>query len=331
MIETVKRAVKSVSNVHRPDGRPNVFLFSTPRSGSTWLMEWVWSQPAFKYCNEPLNLRDASVRRHLGMSRWEELFGGDAGPKLDRYFRGFCDGRLRFANPNPLRRYYRPVTHRIVFKEIHAGGDRIDWFRDTFNGRIVYLLRHPIAVGLSTEEMPTLHAFLNSDYRRHFSDEQIAHARRIAESGTDLERRVLSWCLQNAVPLTDASDDWVIVTYEQMVLDPHPVIETLAAGLALPMPGRMREQLTIASGVQAKSDAETRQVLESGETAKRPWLVEKWRTRVGEVEERGVMGILQLFGLDVYQPGEILPAERFWMTSRTSVTTTDRHEGQSGR
>jgi hypothetical protein len=45
MIKAVKRIVKSASNVHRPDGRPNVFLYSTTRSGSTWLMELIWSQP----------------------------------------------------------------------------------------------------------------------------------------------------------------------------------------------------------------------------------------------------------------------------------------------
>jgi Sulfotransferase domain len=313
MIETVKRVVKSVSNVHRPDGSPNVFLFSTPRSGSTWLMEWIWSQPGFKYCNEPLNLREPQVRRHLGISRWEDLFGEAATPKLSRYFAGFCDGRLRFANPNPLRTYYRPVTHRIVFKEIHAGVDRVNWFRDTFNGRIVFLLRHPIAVALSTEELPTLPAFLHSDYRRRFSHEEIERATEIADAGTDLERRVLSWCLQNAVPLRAAMDDWAIVTYEQMVLDPDPVIESMADALALPLSSRIRDQLEVASGVKEKSDTATRRVLEGGESSKRPWLVEKWRARVEPAEERRVMRILELFGLDAYRSGEVLPADRFWM------------------
>ena len=66
----IKDIVKPMSNVHRPDGRPNVFLFSTPRSGSTWLMELIWTQPGFKYVNQPLSLLNPRVRRHLGISDW---------------------------------------------------------------------------------------------------------------------------------------------------------------------------------------------------------------------------------------------------------------------
>jgi hypothetical protein len=328
MMERVKRAVKSVSNVHRPDGSPNVFVLSTPRSGSTWLMEWIWSQPGFKYCNEPLNLRDPLVRRYLGIARWEDLFDRDADRKLYEYFQGFCSGRLRFANPNPFRKHYRPITHRIVFKEIHAGSHRGNWFRDSFNGRIVYLLRHPIAVALSTETLPTLRAFLASDYRRHLPDDRLAYAQTIMDTGTELERRVLSWCLQNSVPLNDATDDWVIVTYEQMILDPLPVIERLADRLSLPIPQRMRDQLLVASGVKDKSDAETQAVLNSRETTTRPWLVEKWRSRMDETTERQVMRILERFGMDVYRAGDAIPARRLWIESRSPDAPSDRHEAQ---
>ena len=180
MIKAVKRIVKSVSNVHRPDGRPNVFLFSTPRSGSTWLMELIWTQPGFKYCNQALYLDNPVVRKHLGISEWDELYSVDATEKLRSYLQRLCDGRLGFTNPNPVRRYYRPITHRIVFKEIHASADRINWVRDTFNARVVYLIRHPIAVAISSERWPTLPSFLTSDYRHHFSEEQLERAQRIA-------------------------------------------------------------------------------------------------------------------------------------------------------
>ena len=312
-MQAVKRLVKSVSNVHRPDGRANVFLFSTPRSGSTWLMELIWSQPGFKYCNEPLNIRDPDVRRHLGLDRWEDLFAPGADARLRPYFEGFCGGRLRFKNPNPFVRYYRPLTHRIVFKEIHAGGDRIEWFAREFGGRVVYLLRHPIAVSRSRKTLPTLTAFLDSDYGRHFTPKEIAFARRIVASGSDLERGVLSWCLQNAVPLRDARPEWVVVTYEQLVLDPEPVIVELAGRLDLPAPDRMRRQLTVPSGVKAKSDTKTRTVLEAREEDRPSWLVEKWRAHVDPADEARAMGILERFELDLYPAGDVLPAERLWI------------------
>ena len=315
----VKDIVKPISNVHRPDGRPNVFLFSTPRSGSTWLMELIWTQPGFKYVNEPLNLINARVRRHLGIGDWEELYNVDATPKLERYFRAFCDGRLGFANPNPLRRNYRPVTHRIVFKEIHGGVDRINWFRDTFSARIVYLLRHPIAVSVSRERVHTRRAFLDSDYRRHLSREQLVFTEQTLQTGTELEVGVLSWCLQNMVPLRDATDDWAIVAYEQLILDPDPVIQYLCRKLELPDPERMWDRLMVPSIVKEKSSKETRQLLGDRDADKRPRLVDKWRDHLEEDDEIRAMKILEVFHLDHYRAGDVLPAKRVWIAPQTDL------------
>lgn len=308
----IKQIIKSSSNIHRPDGGPNVFLFSMPRSGSNWLMELVWSQPWFKPCNEPLDLRKPLIKQNLGINSWQDLYDQRSTLALHKYFKAFCNGRLHFMNPNPVHRYYRPLTHRIVFKVIHGGEDRINWFRDTFNGRIVLLIRHPIAVSLSREVYPRLHALLTSDYRRHLSDDQLNYALKIFDSGTKLEHGVLSWCLQNMVPLQDATHDWVIVSYEQLVQDPLPALAHLAERLGLPKPERMTKQLNTPSGVKAKSDEETQKVLEH-ETKKRAWLVEKWREKVGKTEESQLMDMLKRFGLDIYTGGNLLPAERFWI------------------
>ena len=315
MSNEIKNIIKSASNIHRPDGSPNVFLFSMPRSGSTWLMELIWSQPWFKSCNEPLDLRNPLVQQYLGITEWQDLYNRSSALALQNYFQALCDGRLPFMNPNPLRRYYRPLTQRIVFKVIHGGEDCINWFRDIFNGRIIFLLRHPIAVSLSREVYPRLHALLNSEFRRHLTNDQLDYARRIRDSGTKLERGVLSWCLQNMVPLRDATHDWVIVSYEQMVLDPRPALIHLADKLELPKPGRMMKRLTTPSAVKAKSDAATQKVLEY-EKKQRAWLVEKWREKVSEAEERHLMDMLKRFGLDAYSSGDLLPAERLWIGSK---------------
>jgi hypothetical protein len=319
MSRGLKRAVKSMSNVHRPDGRANVLLFSTPRSGSTWVMELIWTQPGFKYCNQPLSLFNPLVRKHLGTDRWESLYESDFSPTLERYFRDICEGRLRFANPNPLRGHYRPITHRIVFKEIHGCADRINWFRDTFNARIAYLIRHPIAVAISSEQFPLIGAFLETAYRDHFSREQLSFADRIATSGTPLERGVLSWCLQNSVPLREASDDWAIVTYEQLVVDPAPVIQELASKLDLTAPDRMREALTVPSvNVKIKSNEETQHLLYETTADRRPDLVDKWRRKVDANEVARAMDIVSTFELDVYTR-DVFPADWAWIPRRAPV------------
>ncbi|HZD80514.1 MAG TPA: sulfotransferase [Actinomycetota bacterium] len=315
--KAVARTVKAGSNLHRPDGRPNVFLYSTPRSGSTWLMELIWSQPGFKTCNQPLYLENPVVRRRSGIRDWDELYGTEVTQKLQRYLGRICAGRIGFTNPSPLRTPYRPISHRIVFKEIHAPADRVNWIRDTFDARVVYLLRHPIAVAISSERWPVLPTFLHGDYRRHFRPEQLTEAERIAAQGTDLERGVLSWCLQNAVALREATPDWAVVTYEQLVLDPEPVIQELCAKLALPSPERMRDRLGVPSvNVRFKSAEETRRLLTEGAAGDRPILVEKWRRKVDRGAESRVMRILELFELDAYRDDDVLPDARLWIPGR---------------
>lgn len=320
MPHAVKRLVKSVSNVHRPDGRPNVLVFSTPRSGSTWLMELIWTQPGFKYCNQPLSLINPQVRRELGINGWGELYDERTLPRLERYFDDICAGRVRFSNPNPLRGHYRAVTHRVVFKEIHGLADRVDWFAGRFDARVAFLVRHPIAVAISSERFPLLGTFLTTAYRDHFTGEQIAYANRVAADGSHVERGVLSWCLQNVVALGKRSPEWAFVTYEQLVLDPGPVIAELAGKLELSAPDRIAEALTVPSvNVRIKSTEETRRLLLEGTQDHRPDLIEKWRRRVDADEEHRAMRTLEVFGIDVYRDGEVLPASWAWLPQTASA------------
>ena len=316
MIAKMKRVIASTTNVHLTGNSPNVFIFSTPRSGSTWLMELILTQPGFKPCNEPFNLWDPDVCQclaRLGITDWADFHSHNGNHAMQKYIQGFCDGRLRFKNPFFYRNYFRLITHRIVFKILHAGEDRINWFGDTFNGRIVFLLRHPIAVSLSREFYPRLEAFLNSEYSENFSEEQLREARKIIDSGTKLEQGVLDWCLQNAVPLRNATPDWVIISYEQLIIEPRPVLEILAGRLELPKPERMMHRLTTPSASTHKSDEKTKEVLKNREENNR-WVVEKWREKVTEGEERRVMEILKQFDLEVYQFGNTLPANWLWVS-----------------
>lgn len=314
MFTTLKTLGKTVSNIHIPDGSPDIFLFATPRGGSTWFMELVACQPGFRYCDEPLNIRSAEVRQYSGFASWEELYQADANVKYAKYFKGILEGTINFRNPNPLKPHYRFLTRRVIVKAIHGGTDRINWFRNQFNARILYCLRHPVAVSLSREEVPFLPHFLSSDYKNRFSPEQLEIAREIISSGSKLQKGVLGWCLHNSAPLKNVSPDWAVVTYEQAVIDPDPLIAYLCEKLELPDPARIYKQLNIPSGVIGKSDAVTQQLLRNGPAKdKRAALVRKWTNKVSEDEAREAMSLLEIFGIDAYQFGNLLPSDKYWI------------------
>lgn len=303
------------TSIHRPSKLPHVFLFTTPRSGSTWLMELIWSQPGFKAVNEPFDLRVPLVRKHLGLDTWEKLQNDTSLPLVQRYIEGYCANKIHTTEPAPwLNRYYKPITRRIVFKVIHGGEDRLNWFRDTFNGRIVFFIRHPIAVTLSRKELPRLKAHINSDFSRHFTATQLELAASIIHDGSELQKGVLDWCFQNALPLRDRQEDWVVLSYEQLVLQPEPVVEYLAEKLMLPDKKRMVELLGRASGVKRKSNEETKRLLEGNSSdSKRQSLVSKWKNRVSDEEEQDAMRILEVFGINAYRFGSFVPIHDLWL------------------
>jgi hypothetical protein len=313
-IERAKRWVSRVSNVHRPNGSPDVFIFAAPRGGSTWLMELIITQPGFKPCNEPFNLRDPRVRAELaarGVHDWPDLYNREKEPALHDYIGEIQSGANGALNPQLHRNRFRVRTSRICFKILHAGEDRIQSFQARFGGRVLVLLRHPIAVSLSRRVLPRLETFLSSDYRRHFRASELALARRIADEGNDLERGVLDWCLQTAVPLRAPDPSWLIVTYEQMVLEPTFLVPMLCKRLALPDPDRMMRTLSVPSASTYPTDEETLRAI--ARAPSRRFLIEKWLGRVTREDRDRVRAILEAFELDVYDPDEPTPSTRFWL------------------
>lgn len=318
MPNTFRKKLKMLMTRHSPSGEPNVFIHSLPRSGSTWLMELILTQPGFASCNEPLNLRKEAVRNNLGISEWADLHRSGSIEKLHAYIEGFCSGSLRdwrFNRPAPFTQFYRPVTHRIVFKFIQAGEEHINSLSETFNGRVIFLMRHPIPVSLSRKYFPKLDTILDSEFSQFFTESQLALAARTIRSGNKFARGILDWCLRNSVALRSRTDRWTILSYEQLVLDPLPAIDHLSARLDLPKPDRIVKRLSVPSRSTTLSNRGTQEVLRDKRDDNRQlWLVEKWKKAVTENELAVAHDLLEAFELSkVYKVTDALPEKTYWI------------------
>lgn len=313
----VAGAARYFSSVHVPGDRPNVCILSAPRSGSTWLLELVLSQPGFKPCNEPFNLRKEAVVRRLGLGRWEQLNDRAYLPQMESYLQSFLDNRYSaaFKGLRPGLPYHRFVTRRIAFKILFACEHRIDWLQETLHARTVLLIRHPLPVALSRKELPRLHAFLDSEFREFLSADQLRLADEVLTRADPLHLAVLDWCMQYAVPLQHFREHFLLLTYEQLVMRPEPALRALADHLDLDDVDAMRAHIGRPSGSVSKSGPETVNFLQSGTSPDndKRWLVEKWRPRISAEQERSLMRLVEDFGIDVYRSGDAAPAERYWL------------------
>lgn len=290
----------------------DIMVFSTARSGSTWVQEVIASQKNIKFVSEPL-LMNGVTRRQLGAEpSWRlTLPGGERESVLHDYFTRLFSGRCGYGSPLIRSEFFRRRYDRVILKLLR-GQDLMNWCEDQFSVKIVYLLRHPIPVALSREEYQRLPLFLeNAEFcEKYLGDGRLERARQIFNHGSELERKVLDWVLQNIVPLKFLNrKKWLCLYYEDIVLSPDQQLQRLADFLDLDEPAAARERLLQASASTHKSDAETQKYLkgQGAQSDSREFLVNKWLGRVTESEQSAVQAILDAFEIDLYDAGHALP------------------------
>lgn len=303
--------IKRLSNIHIQGPLPNIFLFATARSGSTWLKEIIATQPGIKFIDEPLNMgRFQSTSGPLPPS-WEFLLPHPGREEvLERYFEDLIHNRIGVAGPSPFNRFHRVLSRRLIFK-IQRCMDLMNWFEERFGGRIVYLVRHPIPVSLS-HRCNRGALFLANDLfcARHLTEEQRVFGRKVLKQGSPLEQKVLGWCLQNLSPLKflDRSR-WLCLHYEDLVLEPEATLRHVARELELPRLDRMLKQVGRPADCPLP-DAETRRFLaRTSIKDDRSYLVRKWREKITEQDEARTFEIMDRFGIDTYAFGEDMPVK----------------------
>lgn len=310
----MKEIIRKITNIHIPGEFPDVLLFSVPRSGSTWVMQLIASQKGFKLCDEPLNLRREIICRNLGICNWVELYKESSYPAVERYFKKISSGKLAIHNISPLNKYYKFFTRRIGFKVLHGCELWHKELAESLNAKSLLLVRHPVAVSLSREELPRLTAFVESEYRKILSDTQLKESRNIIESGSNFEKGILSWCFQVYPFFRQKTGVDAIISYEQTVLDPGPVIKLLMERLFLQNEKNIWSRLKQPSGSTFKSDKATKNILSQAEGDKREtYLITKWSGKVNKEQKQRAQDILNLFDIDIYQINDFLPQTNIWV------------------
>ena len=202
-------------------------VVSTGRSGSTWIAEIINHRNEYRLVFEPF--RGDRVRRARPIRRGEYLDPHEQGHALSATIDALLSGRVRswWTDAHSHRRLARA---RIV-KEVRIT-NLLPWIRARHPGlRIVYAVRDPIEVARSWLELGWGDD-LDEVLALELLLERFAHLAtpidEIASRGDLLERHVLRWCLENAIPLTSHAElDLHLVVYERLRAEPLPEVERL--------------------------------------------------------------------------------------------------------
>ena len=314
-MEHVKGWIRGISNYHYQGRKSNIFLMATPRGGSTWFMEILSSQPGMKYYDEPFNIRRPNVQLDGHFKDWIDLMPeANNDSKILQYLDELIKNKIGVMNPTPFRKHYRLFTNRIVFK-IHEIEHLINTIENNFNSKIVYLLRHPIPTTLSRAVFPRLELFINSNYynEKYLTSNQLHEIRRIYESGSHMQKGILSWCFENLIPLKHSNtQNWLFITYEEILINPVKTCELLAHELDLPRVDLMIDAIDRPATNIKMSGKQTVEILQDKNAERRRnRLVVKWKNRVVKNDERNCFDIMDLFELDTYSEGNYIAHNRY--------------------
>ena len=298
--------------------RPDICLFCTRRGGSTWLMETIAANRGILPLNQPLeiltpNLTPYQYRRLPKFDKGQVVHpDADQERELRAYTDDLMAGRIRVNAPHRVwAREFRFRTDRLLLK-IGDAKPMMDWFDATYDLDIVYLTRHPVPQALSCLRngwLTSTSAYLRNDWFRAevIADEQLGtYAEHLDRTGSDLERYVLNWVVENLYPLRVIADrpQWLALSYEECVLDQDRVLKEVCTRLGLTDLERMRRAAARASRSSGLSDAATLSAIRGGDRQRQ---VSGWEEQVDESDRRAVARILDRFGIGLYSADHPLP------------------------
>lgn len=287
-----------------------ILILGTRRSGSTLMMRMLYSQRGVDYVDQPLDLwRYHPYRKQLPVPALNQFLSTspEEQASLKSFFADLLSGRKRLRHQwNLFDRHFSWIVRRLVLKELNLKDvDFIDWL--AARCEVVYIVRHPIAVGLSIMKRGwgnTAQAFLENDYycERYLDTGQAEFSEEILKTGTSLEGFVLEWCLEN-IPLLQkrVNRPWYTVTYEELVARPIEMSVMLCQELGLPDAQLMSKVVEIPTRTTIVDSK--RLITQYGPMSR----AAQWQRKITAEERTRIQHILDTMGIKEYSASRTLP------------------------
>lgn len=332
----IRRAFDSILRRSSADG--DIFIFTMPRSGMTWLLEMFNTLDYSRCVQEPMTsawIPEMSgyfkPGRHYIFPDSQELTG------ITNYLRDIQNNRI-FRMGYNFRRGRKLRTNLNVIALARVS-NLAPYLESTLGVRPLAFVRHPIANSLSRYRnswhlIPRfgekgwhqfIDVYLESDEfcRNHLPGNLAEFCWRVRKEGEDLERYVLSWSLDNIVLLNEVrSKPWLLVCYEDLVLKPEWVIQQITDHFKLRGTDAMTSRVGIPSRSSHLSLKDTVDAIRDPAMADQ--IVSRWRQQVDATLVSKCFNILEAFEITLYTTDSDNPNES-WNQFRTAGNVSNMH------
>lgn len=312
----IKNLVKSIlSKLHtHKKTKPDIYIFTLPRAGSTLLAEILNTDRTCKLASESLALnndnkeilknyfqKDFLAERYTDLSILES-------EKMFNYYSDLSEGKTWNSYYwsdlfNPTHKF---KTSRTIFKT-HKITYHYDFFMNHFKDEFgIYLLRNPIShslsrINLNWDSYIDLYATSNriSNLLTNKAKKKIEQ---VVENSSILEKFVTSWCLENYIFLhqyknNNLPTNVTLLRYEELLINSELTIKNLCSKISLDYHPNMLKCIDLPSSGIVHSTSETKTQIESGN---KNYLINRWKDKVDPEMREKIKDILKSFDISLY-------------------------------
>ena len=163
----------------------------------------------------------------------------------------------------------------------------------------MYLLRNPIAVALSRTQIPRTEELTSDFVLSRFTTDEQNFAKEIISDGSDMEKKIMLWCIQNKLALQHRTSNWLLISYERLTCYPEKILNALAEHCKLPDLETMIQRVSIPSAVSTQSDDDSVSLMQE-DSDNRKRLINKWKSKVTEAEMHNYFEICCKMNIGIY-------------------------------
>jgi len=320
-LNDLRMQINSVIDPYNKNDQKPIFICTSARSGSTWLMQMISSAEGLQYVDQPLDIRNFNSKKYDLEPDWRFLYKSSSNRNLvKKYIDDLVSGNITLQFPYQFwLEGFDLKSNRRVFK-ILFGLYLINWLEENFESYIVYLVRHPVATALSRSKydwppFSYVKQILQKEKNSEIFPESVYELEgEIYQKGSDLEKYTFQWCVENYFPLKYFNDkNWLMITYEELVLNTEDLIDLMIDKLNLKDSdyNRMTKMVTKKAKSPMTHEETERFLEEASNEDDRSYLVKKWKDEVTEKQENSLFDILERFELDIYEKDKFLPTSEY--------------------
>ncbi len=268
--------------------KKSILVTGVHRSGTTWLANMLNFGGGTEIVDEPFNLGDWAYSLDDLAEKWYAYIGDVDENLAKAAYQRILDNKVRKVYPRRSLKHWLPpfrVDRKIIKDPICALSS--EWLAETFDFKVVVVVRHPMAFVKSLQRMEWAFPFedllsqekLMVNHLKSFSNELTD-----AKNMTFNEQAIIVWkCIYSVLKTyLDNNPSWIQVRHEDISLDPIVGFETLYNQLDLNWSDEVVQQISSFTGDDNPSQAEGKVTHQMKRNSKD--LIQGWKNSFDENE-----------------------------------------------